>query len=79
MSDQIECCPHCGSSRFRTNSLSHVGASTDTKHRCKDCNDPFETPATRELSTVGGARHGLAGKLADPDVSEPGDLSGGEA
>lgn len=79
MSDEIQCCPHCGSSRIRTNSLSHIGRRTDAEHRCKDCNEPFEQPATRKRSAVGGARHGLAGKLADPDVTEFADLNGGEA
>lgn len=76
MSDQIECCPFedCRSARFRANSMSHVGRDAEANYRCKDCKRPFDEPDERDRHPAGGGRHGLAGKLADPDVSEPADL-----
>lgn len=76
MSDQIKCCPFddCESAQFRTNSLSHIGRDAEAKHRCKDCGRAFDTAAERPRHPAGGGRHGLAGQLADPDVSDPADL-----
>lgn len=77
----VECCPHedCRCSDFRPASKSPRGTQAAGNYWCHGCNRHFDAPDERERYRQGTTRRGLAATLADPAVSGPEDVDGGEA
>lgn len=79
MSDKITVCPECESSHINLVSTRNIRNPKNDwgKYHCGDCDHRFDEPATREPRHV-GTRTGLAGRLADPEITSIEDLLGGD-
>jgi DNA-binding PadR family transcriptional regulator len=77
--DTVEACPECDSGSIRTRRPDHPNTCRDAPpgaYGCENCGAVFDDPVERErYSTVQGPNHGLAGRLADPDVTDADDLA----